>query len=201
MARRWGESLKGFTVSDLLDIPQNVISAMTRSELSQVVSRLSSAANKRLKRIGEYFERQGYDAMKVDRFGAKGKNINQLRSELSRLQNFFERKTSTVTGIKKVEREFKKRVSDRGGFTPSEFTPEQLSRFWHAYKRAEEMGLFVGVYGDSDKAQKDVFQAWAQNPNESINDFIRRFSEEVEGEYQRRNDLEDDANVSSFFRL
>lgn len=201
MARRWGESLKGFTVSELLDIPQNVISAMTRSELSQVVSRLSSAANKRLKRIGEYFERQGYGAMKVDRFGAKGKNINQLRSELSRLQNFFERKTSTVTGIKKVEREFKKRVSDRGGFTPSEFTSDQLSRFWHAYKRAEEMGLFAGVYGDSDKAQKAVFQSWAKNPNESINDFISRFSEEIEGEYQRLNDLEDDADVSSFFRL
>jgi hypothetical protein len=178
---------------------------MNRSELSQVVSRLSSAANKRLKRIGEYFEKRGYGSTVGDieqqRFGAKGKSINALRSEMARLRGFFDRKTSTVRGVKQVEREFTNRVSEKTGYQPSDFTPDQLSRFWHAYIRAEQMGIFTGVYGDSDKAQKAVFQSWAQNPNESIDSFIERFRLEIEEQYQQTNgSMGVGSNgVSSFF--
>lgn len=199
------DSLKGFTVNDLLDINPDAFNNMNRGELAKVVSRLASAANKRIKRVGEYMDKRGvnYKAgtiAKSDKFSVKGKGINQLRAEYARIRDFMERKTSTVKGIKKVEKDFIARVSDRLGYTPEDFTSDQLSRFWHAYKRADEMGLFTGIAPSSDIAQKITFQSWANTPNVSVDDFIDRFSDEIDKEYEET--IEDDEyDVSSFFEV
>lgn len=79
-------------------------------ELKKEVSRLSSMANKRLKRLESnnltllpaYREWEQHGAIK---FSVRGKNYNQLQSEYWRLNRFLDDRTSTVRQANKFLRE------------------------------------------------------------------------------------------------
>lgn len=82
------------------------VQKMTRKELAKAVNALSSAANKRLRRL-ESIESgtlspayQSQVKTGATRFTAKGKNINQLRNEFKNVTGFLSRKTSTVSGFR-----------------------------------------------------------------------------------------------------
>lgn len=93
---------------------------VTEANISQAVSWLSAAANKRLKRI----EKQGWTYVKADavdgetsiaghrKFGAKGKTKQELFSEFKRLKDFFSESTSSVSGIREQAKKFKIREDE-----------------------------------------------------------------------------------------
>lgn len=73
-------------------------------ELRKEVSRLASMANKRLKRLEEAGlthspAYQKWLAEGGQKFGVKGKTINEVQAELARLRNFINAKTSTIRGL------------------------------------------------------------------------------------------------------
>lgn len=88
----------------------------SKSDISSAVSKLAAVANKRLKRL----ENVGIDYGKdfaveeriagVKKFGAKGKNLGELRSEFKRLVGFLKSPISTLTGRKEEFYQAKKRV-------------------------------------------------------------------------------------------
>lgn len=73
--------------------------------LRSEASRLASLANKRLKRIEEQglIESPAYKKYVEDgkqKFGIRGKNMDQVKQEVARMNDFINKQTSTVTGTK-----------------------------------------------------------------------------------------------------
>jgi hypothetical protein len=100
-------------VKEILQLSDVQINKMSRRELSQVTSILSSAANKRIARI----EKAGVTSPAVanvkrhdGKFSVKGKNTNQLRSEFARARNFMQNATSSVRGAKQSAKQIEKNL-------------------------------------------------------------------------------------------
>ncbi len=100
-------------VKDILRLSDIQINKMSRRELAQVTSILSSAANKRIARI----EKAGVTSPAVSnikrhdgKFSVKGKNTNQLRSEFARARNFMQNATSSVRGAKASAKQIEKNL-------------------------------------------------------------------------------------------
>lgn len=75
-------------------------------KLRQEASRLSSMANKRLKRVEEQnlVNSPAYKKWVEDgsqKFGVRGKTMEEVKFEIGRLNDFLDKSTSTVTGAKK----------------------------------------------------------------------------------------------------
>lgn len=122
MARRQkvSEYIKNMPTSRMIDTPPELINDTNQSDLSHIVSRMSSVANKRLKAMEEkgilYSNSEYPDAIAgVRKFGAAGKTLGQLRSEFKRLHGFLNSAMSTLTGRAKSYYEAKKRVAEKQG--------------------------------------------------------------------------------------
>ena len=115
-------------ITDILDKPWEDIRSLSRRELSQMVSQLSSAANKRLKRFsekGEVSPAVRY-AEKAGKFSVAGKNLNQLRAEYVRAKTFLQQETSTVRQWKQVKKETVRTLADMGVNIPREDVGEVM---------------------------------------------------------------------------
>lgn len=107
--------VSGKSIKQLTRIHAATINKMDEATLRAVVTRLSSAANKRIQRIEEKgittpatreAERGG------GRFSAKGKNLNQLRSEYKRVKSFLKSETSTLKGYKDFAKRFEEKLQE-----------------------------------------------------------------------------------------
>ena len=75
-------------------------------ELRREASRIASLANKRIKRIEQQglTESPAYKKYVEDgkqKFGVRGKNMEEVKQEVARMNDFIKKQTSTVTGTKK----------------------------------------------------------------------------------------------------
>lgn len=124
-------------------------------KLRQEASRLSSMANKRLKRIEEQnlLESPAYQSWVENgsaRFGVRGKNIQQVQAEVGRLNNFLNQSTSTVTGAKNYFKNIAKTV----GITEYKDIPDlqnKLNNFFELTSKvkqylhsSKEIGVAIG---------------------------------------------------------
>lgn len=111
-------ALSGVSVNQLLNIGATELKGYDRDNLSRIVTKLNSAANKRLTRL----EKEGYNtpAMrknhvdKGERFSVKDKNLKQLRAEYIHVSSFLKDSTSTVKGYKSFLQNLKNKFNDNG---------------------------------------------------------------------------------------
>ena len=124
-------------------------------KLRQEASRLSSLANKRLKRIEEQnlLESPAYKSW-VDsggaKFGVRGKNMEQIQAEVGRLNNFINQSTSTVKGAK----DYFKNIAKTVGITEYKDIPDlqnKLNNFFELTSKvkqylhnSKEIGVAIG---------------------------------------------------------
>lgn len=124
-------------------------------KLRQEASRLASLANKRLKRIEEQnlLESPAYQSW-VDsggaKFGVRGKTMEQVQTEVGRLNDFIKQSTSTVTGAKNYFKNIAKTV----GITEYKDIPDlqnKLNNFFEITSKvkqylhnSKEMGVAIG---------------------------------------------------------
>lgn len=107
--------VEGMTVSQILNLGDDVIRRMGTRDLSRAVRTISLAANKRLARLERHAEKtktgyreKGTKLLGIDfnalqsnqsRFGVKGaKSQGQLMSEFTRVRNFLNAGSSTIAG-------------------------------------------------------------------------------------------------------
>lgn len=110
--------LTGVSIEQLVHLSASEIKGYDRDNLARIVTKLDSAANKRITRL----EKAGYNtpamrAAKVDngqRFSVKGKNLKQLRAQYIQVSNFLKSETSTKKGYKSFLKKMKKSFSDKG---------------------------------------------------------------------------------------
>lgn len=111
-------NLTGKSVEELAHMSASEVKSYDRSNLARIVTKLNSAANKRLKRL----EQSGYStpamrAAKVGngkKFSVAGKSLKQLRAEYIRVSNFLKAETSTKKGYKNFLGNIKKTFKNRG---------------------------------------------------------------------------------------
>ena len=186
--------LKGLTINDLLDVPLETINSLSRSELSTVVSRMSAVANKRLKRLEQSGFKRGAESgpnviSGTRKFASKGKSINQLRNEFSRVRRFLEGKTSTVTGMRKSRDDFYNRLAENTGkdvrdikayFAGSDYSEDELTpgqKFWRVVKNAERFNLFAETGYSSSQIQGVVYNLMSDYSDKSVVDIKSRLLE------------------------
>lgn len=109
---------RGYSISDIMGMGIDEFSDLSKSQLREAVSRLASAANKRLKRL----QQTGVTSpasLEVSesggKFGTRGKSEIELQVEFRRVSNFLRNKTSTVTGARQLENETREELANRYG--------------------------------------------------------------------------------------
>ena len=116
ITNNYNVNLKGVSIDKLTNLSATQIKQYDRKNLAKIVTKLSSAANKRVKRL----EKSGYNtpalrqSYRGGRFGSKGKNLKQLRSEYKRVSSFLKSETSTVKGYKAFLNRLSKKFNEKG---------------------------------------------------------------------------------------
>ena len=128
-------------VNDLLSKDWNEIKGMSRKELGKIITQLSSAANKRIRRFeakNEVSPAVRY-AEKGGKFTGRGKNLNQLRSEYVRIKNFMQQGTSSLRQWEKVKRDTVNTLHDMGVDVPKEDIAEVMKAYGHVKEEFPDM--------------------------------------------------------------
>lgn len=193
MARKF--KVEGKSIKQLMRLRPSTISKMDAATLGKVVTRLSSAANKRARRIvakgistpaTRQMERSG------GKFSSKGKDINELRTEYKRVKSFLKSETSTIKGYTKFAERFekklqkvknkekRKRKSERLT-APSETPPtENGEEYTEQIEEEGEEDEAVQFYDKYDKVFRAVDRLKELNPwiGESISSPVVSMTEE-----------------------
>lgn len=128
-------NVTGKSIESLMGLSNKELSDLSRSNLSKVVSRLASAANKRIKRFGqetspalEKVKRTGGN------FSVRGKSADELKKEFLRVKDFLQSETSTKSGAKKVKKNVINSLKKKG----VSITEKQYDKFFRVYERLKE---------------------------------------------------------------
>lgn len=197
MARRknTGFNVSGKSITDISNISIQEFNRLTESDLRKAVSRLASAANKRIRT----FERKGSTSPAVEyisrsggKFSTKGKTANELRAEFTRARDFLRAKTSTVKGVEKV----KKTTIDALKRSGVNISPEQFDDFFKAYERLKETNPEIANKNFKYNAMRDLSQMMKNDVD--VDDLITRMQEQLREGYE---DETDDDDLSDFFEM
>ena len=201
--------------------------SMTRSEVARVVSTLASAGNKRIVRL----EKAGQPITQtIKKFSVAGKTKNELMKEFTRVKNFMNAESQSLSGQKNVARKVSKGLAERT-FGKSE---EQLERgektkfretmkgfenllegsyrgtknkttFWRAYERLKESNPIVAQKGYKYRLLEKQAQIMKSAPSISTSRLKDRMQNVFDEMYlaeqeQKNNALNSKANGLRFKR-
>lgn len=194
-----GINVKGLTIEDILNLDSEAFNKLGVSDLRQVVGRLVSAGNKRLRSFasaGEDSPAVAYIARSGGAFSTKGKSLNQLRAEYVRAKNFFRAETGTRGGWRTVKR---KSIAALKKATGIELTEEQFGKFWKSYEKLKQLDKSV-----AEKSFKYVvlqhIRDLVDDSQLSPEDIATRLSAQLGEIYEQRAALDNDVDgVSGFF--
>lgn len=136
---------------DLLKLSQNEISSLNKEELYKYTNVLNKEVNRRLKKLEERGAWESsnayYQAEKHGDFVIRNKNDrNKMLGDFQAAYNFLHNKTSTLTGIKEIERKSRQRMSDITGISPNKITRKVLKEFWNIYNKMQESNAYTAAY-------------------------------------------------------
>lgn len=206
--RKFGQGVNvevsGMTLQSIIDIDPTHIKNLSRKSLAELTSRLVSASNKRLRRLEKrgieiyspaYKARVKEGSEKAERFSVKGKSYNALQREFAKAKQFLtEKKTSTIAGTLRAQREMEERIGHHFE------TKEEANAFWDNVKKLEEAGVLNEGY-TSAQLQRDVasmmeegidFDEMLERANERAGEFYEPETEEDPFELEEDDYEEDD---------
>lgn len=192
--------------------------------LRKMVSRLASVGNKRLKSFEKHGIRlrppSGYNdyggnsdlIADYPKFGARGKDMGELRAEFKRATNFLQGRMGTVKQQKGAYKEFER--TTRKKRNEEQLTKEQFEEAWEKNKQAfVEVGMLFqamregewlgkGPKWDYAYSSSDInnyfYELVSDYPDDSIEELITRIKKEWEiDEYD--DDIEPETSSTSVF--
>lgn len=195
------EELMKFTRQHLTgtNLTKEQYSKAVRQAFATITSRLVSASNKRIKRLGATEMGQNAPAyinyMKHAKFSVRGKSYSQLRNLFKVAKQFLGYKTSSVQGWNKVRREVEMRLGVMSKW--------KAKKFWKAYRELEELnGGFVDKSHQS-KLSSDNIQRMLRNEisesgwRKKRGDIIDAVNEKIKETYEE----EQNTDEEEFFDL
>lgn len=106
----------GKSIKDIMSMSEDLLSTYTPSQQREIVSRLASATNKRIRSL-ENKNAQTPSLMRIEESGGKisvkGKSGSELLNEFNRAKRFLQSPSSTVRGWKKQVKEVEKALEDK----------------------------------------------------------------------------------------
>lgn len=185
-------------VKELLNLDWSAVRSMSRKDLGKVITQLSSAANKRLRRFAaanEISPSVRY-AEKGGKFSGRGKNLNQLRSEYVRLKTFMQQETSSLRSWERVKNDTVKTLSDMGVRIPKEDIGEVMKIYGKV--KDEFPDLTDGaIYAPAIQQIYDKMQA-GEDPADIINSARSLMIQGYENRERSNNEF-NSGGVSDFF--
>ena len=163
-------------------------------ELIRGVRNLFSQQEKTFNKYDQTVYSPALDKMK-DYYEDRGKkapskmNVNQMRSELFRLQEFFDSDTSTVPGARKVQAEQDRRIfgTDKRGRPKYRMTVQQRSDLWKVFEEYKKLRPSDALE-QSNIIQQAVGQILIEEGKIDFNmDTLNKVMEKVEQERVRFN--------------
>ena len=116
-------------------------------------------------------------------------NMNQMRNEVFKLQEFFEAETSTVPGARRVQAEQDRRIfgTDSRGRAKNRMTVEERTDFWKVFEEYKKMRP-ADVLEQSNIVQQAIGQILIENDKIDFNmETLQKVIDKVEGQRQRFN--------------
>ena len=105
----------GKSIKDILSMSEDVLSGYSPSQQREIVSRLASAANKRIRNL-EKNSAQTPALLRIEESGGKisvkGKTVDQVLNEFNRAKRFLQSQSSTVKGWKQQVKQVKTAFED-----------------------------------------------------------------------------------------
>lgn len=137
-------------VYDLLKLSQNEISSLNKEELIRYTNVLNKEVNKRIEIIknSDYSESSPAlnSAEKHGDFVIRDKtNRNKTLGDFQAAYNFLKNKTSTITGMKELESDIRKKMMDITGLKAQQLSRKTMRNFWRMYNRLEESNAYTVV--------------------------------------------------------
>lgn len=163
-------------------------------ELLRGVRNLFTQQEKTFKRYEKTVFSPAMEKMK-DFYDDRGKNspsrmnMNQMRNEVFKLQEFFEAETSTVPGARRVQAEQDRRIfgTDSRGRSKNRMTVEERTDFWKVYEEYKKMRP-ADVLEQSNIVQQAIGQILIENDKIDFNmETLQKVMDRVEGQRQRFN--------------
>lgn len=197
-------NLTGKSVNQLVHLSATQIKGYDRQNLARIVTKLNSAANKRVTRL----EKAGYNtpamrAAKVDkgqRFSVAGKNLKQLRAEYIRVSGFLKADTSTKKGYKGFLKKIQKAFRDKGvkiGGKGETYIQDFIQKETKIYDWLKEKSPIIEESGYKYEAMKMISEYVSQGnlSESSIKRRMAKWVKEVYEEEQRKRNID----TSNFF--
>lgn len=201
----------GLSLEDLTNLDPEELLDMPEPALREAVSRMSQAANKRIRRASkqEYASPAVQAAKRGGEFSVKGKDITSLRNEYTRARGFLGNKLSTASGYREMQREVKAELKKKGYKVNLKDVPKMIDAYHkltqedgsvltrgERYKYLRELGESIVIKSDdkTKTALKDEAEATGQALLDLLADKLGDLDEggeEFEG---------DDGSVAGFFR-
>ena len=192
-------ALSGVSVNQLLNMGATELKGYDRDNLSRIVTKLNSAANKRLTRL----EKEGYNtpAMrknhvdKGERFSVKDKNLKQLRAEYIHVSSFLKDNTSTVKGYKSFLHTLKNKFNEKGvkigGGTEKEIQ-DFIDQETKIYDWLKERNPFIEESGYKYEAMLRISEMVEQKnlSERAIKRRMNQWVKKVYKEEQRKNSID-----------
>lgn len=116
-------------------------------------------------------------------------NMNQMRNEIFKLQEFFDADTSTVPGARRVQAEQDRRIfgTDSRGRAKNRMTVEERTNFWTVFEEYKKMRP-ADVLEQSNIVQQAIGQILIENDKIDFNmETLQKLMDKVEGQRQRFN--------------
>lgn len=163
-------------------------------ELLRGVRNLFTQQEKTFKRYAKTVFSPAMEKMR-DFYEDRGKNapsrmnMNQMRNEVFKLQEFFESDTSTVPGARRVQAEQDRRIfgTDSRGRAKNRMTVEERTDFWKVFEEYKKMRP-ADVLEQSNIVQQAIGQILVENDKIDFNmETFQKLMDKVEGQRQRFN--------------
>lgn len=193
-------SVKGLSTDEILKM--DVYKLGTKG-LRQVLNRLISTANKRIRRL-ENQEKTSPALASLHRkrnyFSSKGLNYRQLQSEFKAVKNFLQAETSTITGFKKYRQEITYHLDEFQ-------SEEQESEFWEVYNKwIDTHPNLATKFKDTNELQQMVYDEFVvkgltkRGTSNKITHAVRKMLGEVVAKQSKDNMMNEDVLLNGVKR-
>lgn len=180
---------QGKSVQEILKMNVSTLQGYTIKEQREIVSRLASAANKRLRGLeSKDIETPATLKLKMSggKVSVKGKSEDELLNEFYRARQFLNAKTSTRSGWKNVEKGVEKAIQDieKINIHKGMGYNELIGKAFAYYDTLKEVDPTLVMNRDKYKMAEFIADLIYQNEDMNINDVMNRATQYIMDTYE-----------------
>lgn len=190
--------VKGKSTKQILEMDVKTFNALSEGEMRTLVTRISSAANKRIRTL-EKLPLQTPALTIAKKYGghftASGKkDLAQLRIEFTRIRNFMSVPTSSKKGAEEYISKMQSALADAG--LPMD--PAQIGEMWSIYDKLKERYPKIADEENKYKTIEEIVKR--QEKGQDMQHVLRNMRRLLKKSYEEEQEQRKNDGVSRHFR-